>query len=376
VKYSSSLPALCLASLLLVAGCAAGLGGGLSGSAVETLLLPQRQKAQSLAARGDLRGASDAWKVALTIDPRDPAALDESHKLDERIKQAVADRLARGRDAVKRNVHLEARSHFLAVLALEPSNREAFDALQTHVREVRQLNHTVRTGESLTSIAQHYYGDRTRSEVIWETNHLPANPKLTPGMVLKIPEIPGLPLGQPDPATVTPKPPSSSSGSSAQEKAEPSEEGPYANPILSEAREALERGEFTLALSTVGRFLRQNPLNSEAVDLRRTVLLQQSRTMMEQNKLLDALNAANQLVKINPKDSTATALVTQVRGRLVQQHYNQGMQLFREEKLPAAIAEWRTVLQYDPGHDGAKRNIGQAERLLKGLQERQQKQGK
>ena len=97
---------------------------------------------------------------------------------------------------------------------------------------------------------------------------------------------------------------------------------------------------------------------------------------MEQNKLLDAYTAVNQLVKASPKDSAATSLLTQVRGRLVQQHYNQGMQLFRDEKLAAAVAEWRTVLQYEPAHDGAKRNIDQAERLLKGLQERQQKQGK
>ncbi len=65
-----------------------------------------------------------------------------------------------------------------------------------------------------------------------------------------------------------------------------------------------------------------------------------------------------------------------VRGRLVQQHYNQGIRLYREEKLAAAISEWRSVLQYEPNHEGAKRNIETAERLLKGLQERQQKQGR
>ena len=36
----------------------------------------------------------------------------------------------------------------------------------------------------------------------------------------------------------------------------------------------------------------------------------------------------------------------------------------------------RSVLQYDPAHEGAKRNIEQAERMLKGLQVRQQKQGR
>ena len=361
------------AGMALFAGCSARSGD--SGPAnFESLIAPQRARAAALAEQGNLRGASEAWKVALTIDPRDTVALAESRKVDEQIKQSVGDRLSRGRDALKRNVHLEARSHFLAVLVMDPGNREAFEALQSQVREVRQVNHIVRAGDSLVSIAQLYYGDRTRSEVIWETNQLPPNPKLTPGMVLKIPEIPGLPFGRPEPAPIAKTPPSGSGPATA--KTEPSEEGLYANPALGAAREAFERGEFVLALSTVDRFILQNPRNGEATDLRRTVLLQQGRTLMEQNKLLDAYSAANQLVKTYPKDPTATALFSQVRGRLVQQHYNQGMQLFREEKLPAAVAEWRTVLQYEPAHDGAKRNIDQAQRLLKGLEERQQKQGK
>lgn len=364
-----------LAAMALFAGCGA-VSNGRGPSSFETLIAPQREKAAAMAAQGDLRGASDAWRVALTIDPRDAVALEESKKLDEQIRQAVGDRLTRGKDALKRNVHLEARNHFLAVLALDPGNREAFESLQTQVREVRQVNHTVRAGESLVSIAQLYYGDRTRSEVIWETNQLPPNPKLVPGTVLRIPEIPGLPFGRPEPPAATAKTPPSTTVPPSAGKTEPSEEGLYANPALGAAREALERGEFTLALSTVDSFLGQNPRNSEASDLRRTVLLQQGRTLMEQNKLLDAYSAVNQLVKSNPKDTAATSLLGQVRTRLAQQHYNQGMQLFRDEKLPAAIAEWRTVLQFQPSHDGAKRNIDQAERLLKGLQERQQKQGK
>ena len=83
-----------------------------------------------------------------------------------------------------------------------------------------------------------------------------------------------------------------------------------------------------------------------------------------------------QLARLSPRDANVTTLLGNVRGRLVQQHYNQGVRLYREEKLPAAIHEWRTVLQYDPNHEGAKKNIESAERLLKGLQERQQKQSR
>lgn len=343
-------------------------------SQFETLVAPHRQKAAELAAQGRLREAGNEWKVALTIDPKDSVSLEESKKIEERIQQAVADRLARGEDALKRGVHLEARNHFLAVLALDPANRQAFDALQTRVREVRQINHTVRAGESLASIAQFYYGDRSRSEVIWETNQLPPNPKLSPGMVLKIPEIPGLPFGRPEaPAVARPRPEAPATSGS---KSDASEEAPYANPALSEAKEASEKGDYVLALSTIDQFLIQNPRNSEAIDLKRTVLFQQGKTLADQNKLTDSYAALNQLAKLSPKDKAATSLLTNVRGRLIQEHYNQGIRLYREEKLPEAVAEWRTVLQYDPSHEGAKRNIEQAERLLKGLQTRQQKQGR
>jgi tetratricopeptide (TPR) repeat protein len=358
----------------IASGCATVQQDGARRSEFETLVAPHRQNAAELAGQGRLREAGNEWKIALTIDPKDPVSLEESRKIEERVQQTVADRLARGEDALKRGVHLEARNHFLAVLALDPANRQAFDALQTRVREVRQINHTVRAGESLASIAQFYYGDRSRSEVIWETNQLPPNPKLSPGMVLKIPEIPGLPFGRPEAPTVArPRPEGPATGGT---KPEPSEEAPYANPALSEAKEASEKGDYVLALSTIDQFLIQNPRNSEAIDLKRTVLFHQGKTLAEQNKLTDSYAALNQLAKLSPKDKAVTSLLTNVRGRLIQQHYNQGIRLYREEKLPEAVAEWRTVLQYDPSHESAKRNIEQAGRLLKGLQGRQQKQGR
>jgi tetratricopeptide (TPR) repeat protein len=355
-----------------VAGCAT-VQEGKRQSAYESLVAPHREKAARLTSEGKLRDAAEAWKVALTIDPSDAISLEESKKLNERIKQAIAERFARGQDALKRNAHLEARHHFLAVLSLDPSNAEAFAALQNQVREVRQVNHTVRAGESLASIAQQYYGDRSRSEVIWETNNLPPNPKLSPGTVLKIPEIPGLPFGRSDAVASKPRP---EAGAPPSAKPEQAEETPYTNPALEEAREQLEKGDFVVALATIDQFLGQNPRNGEAVELKRTVLLQHGKTLLDQSKLSDSYATLTQLSRLSPRDTNVTSLLSNVRGRLVQQHYNQGIRLYREEKLPAAIHEWRTVLQYEPNHEGAKKNIDTAERLLKGLQERQQKQGR
>ena len=335
---------------------------------LESLVAPHRERAQMLEAQGDLRAALNQWKVALTIDPKDDISIQGKKRVEEAINQAVADALARGREALKRRVNLEARRHFLTALALDPANKAAFDALQTEAREIRLLNHTVRKGDTLASIAEFYYADRSRSEVIWETNQLAANPKLTPGMILKIPEVPGVafrPQGPPRAAATLPSEPA---------KAEPAEEEEtYVNPLLADAREALERGDLSLALADVDKFLGQNPRSPEAVELKRTVLYQQGKVMLEQRKYPESYAAFNQLAKLSPNYQDSASLLGRARSLLVQQHYNQGIRLYRDEKLEPAIVEWRTVLQYDPSHEAAKKNIEQAERLLKGLQQRQQK---
>ena len=340
--------------------------------ALESLVAPHRIKAAQLESESDLRAALNEWKVALTIDPKDSPSVQGKERVEKNINQAVADDLSRGREALKRGVQSEARRYFLRVLALDPGNKAAFDALQDDIKEIRVLNHTVRRGETLASIAELYYRDRSRLEVIWETNQLPPNPKLTPGMVLKIPEIPGVPFS--GPAAPAPAQPRKTESPATPVKPEqPEEVEPEVNPMLSEAREALDRKEFTVALAGVDRFLAQNPRSAEGVELKRTVLYQQGKTALDQKKYAESYNALNQLAKLSPNYQDSSALLGRARNFLVQDHYSQGIRLYREEKLEGAIAEWRIVLQYDPNHAAAKKNIEQAERLLQGLQERQQK---
>ncbi len=157
-----------------------------------------RERAEALERDGQLRGARDEWKIALTIDPGDAAAGQSLKALEGRIERAVAEKIEGGRAALARGGQAEARRQFLAALALDPSNRVAFQALQNEARDVEFVNHTVRQGDTLPSLALRYYGDRSRSEVIWETNQLPANPRLVAGTTLKIPEIPGVPFIHPE----------------------------------------------------------------------------------------------------------------------------------------------------------------------------------
>jgi tetratricopeptide (TPR) repeat protein len=359
-------------------------GAGSAPTARDPLAARHRQQAEALERDGQLRRAAEEWKIALAIAPGDARTRESLRALQARIDQAVAERLDEGRKALARGVHVEARRKFLAALALDPFNRPAFDALQSDTREVEFLTHTVRAGDTLTALAQRYYGDRSRGEVIWETNQLPPSPRLAPGTTLKIPEIPGVPFvhaeaRKPPPAIAAlptpdvPRPgptPGPGAPSAPPTKEEFTSE---VNPLLAEAREALERSDYPDAIATVDKFLSGKPGDREGVTLKKQALYGQAKSQMDARQYTESIQSLNQLARLQPDYEDVPSLLRQARTRIIEQHYTQGVRFYREEKLKEAIAEWRVVLEMDPGNANARRNIDQAEKLLRGLEQRMKK---
>lgn len=394
-RGSPAAPALCLAVALVMGACAGvaeppprpaevTLAPALPAPAPPTppapdprepLVARHREQAQALEREGDLRRALLEWKIALTIGPDDAAARAALVALEGRIERAVADRIEAGRAALARGVQVEARRQFLGALALDPTNRVAFEALQTHAREVEFVTHTVRPGDTLQSLALRYYGDRSRSEVIWETNQLPPNPRLAVGTALKIPEIPGLPFIQPEARRPAPPAPGAPAPSPASPpKTDPAkDEYTEVNPLLAEAREAFDRNEYADALSDVDKFLAGSPGNRDGLALKKQVLYRQGKVHLTERRYEESFRTLTQLTRLQPDYEDSAALLKEARARAVERHYSQGVRLYREEKLGEAVEQWRTVLDLDPQNANARRNIDQAERLLKALEERRKK---
>ena len=157
----------------------------------DRLVALHNERSEQLELRGRLRQALDERAIALTINPEDRKAHEGQQRLGRRIAQAVTGLLQEGRAFLDRGLIDEARARFLTALSLEPTNRTAFEALQNEVREVMFITHTIRSGDTCASLAELYYGDQLRCEVIKDSN--PRVP-FRVGQKIRIPAIPGIPM--------------------------------------------------------------------------------------------------------------------------------------------------------------------------------------
>ena len=347
-----------------------------AGPSRATLAAPYNDRAQALESDGRLREALQARQIALTINPDDPATKATAAALQQKIDEQVARELKEGRAATQRGALVVARRHYLTALALDPTNRTAFEALREQPQEIDAISHTVRAGETLPGLAVHYYGNRALGEIIAETNKLQPNARLTAGMVLKIPDVPGVTLNRPGARPPAPRPAAPpapgapTSPPATPVVATPREEPPEMNPLIAEAREAADRNDYNQALSDLDQLLTSSPRNADALTLKKQVLYSLGKQQLDQRKYRDSYATLNQLSKLAPNYEDSGTLLRQTRTRLVDEYYNAGIRYYREEKLPEAIAQWKAVLEIDPQHVNARKNLDQAERLLKQLDER------
>ena len=93
------------------------------------------------------------------------------------------------------------------------------------------------------------------------------------------------------------------------------DEPPEVNPLLADARDALERKEYATALTGLDRLLASTPSDREGQDLRKVALYQYGKSQFDQKQFEESYRTLTQLAKIQPGYEDSPRLLQQARAR-------------------------------------------------------------
>jgi len=317
--------ALALVLLALAAGGCASLSTGTPTSALtgvptaDQLAAPHRAQAEALERGGHLRQAAEAWTTALALAPDHEPSRQARKRLRERMERELAEHMKEGWHALARDDAADAHRHFLAALAIDPNSQAAQQALRATPAPPASAADAKANGAD----ARANSADARANGADARANGADAKAN---GAVAR-------------PVSLTPSSPR----------------------LDTMAKPRVESNSTARPLTaSLPRPLGEDVRKPDA-------LYAAAQAHLAEQRDEDAHRALAQLVKVSPGYKDSATLLRNVRARLVQQRYQEGLRLLREERLEAAIEQWRGTLELDPKHANARRNIEQAERMLRTL---------
>ncbi len=155
-------------------------------------------KAQQYEAQGDLVAALEQYKLALTVDSENQLAQEKRKAIEPQLHQMAEEHYQAGLKFYRQGQYRPARQEFLTALRYNPDHQEAKDILTTTRKELEQVKryivHTIQGDETISTLAERYYGDYRKFHLIAEYNELEDATKVSVGQEIKIPVIEGTPI--------------------------------------------------------------------------------------------------------------------------------------------------------------------------------------
>ena len=186
--------------IFLIAGCA-----GFGSKSPTQLAKEYTAKAQAYEKKGDLVEALKQYKLVLTVDPQNKLAQEKRATLEPHLNKLAEEHYRTGLKYYRQGQYPPARKEFLTALRYNPEHAEAKDKLTAARKEIehvkRYIVHTLQADETISTLAERYYGDYRKFHLIAEYNELEDATKVTVGQEIKIPVIAGTPIIA-DPATI------------------------------------------------------------------------------------------------------------------------------------------------------------------------------
>ena len=205
-------------------------------------------------------------------------------------------------------------------------------------QEKKFIIHALMPGESLSKLAQKYYGDYKRFDIIAEYNNMEDATRVKIGQEIKIPVIEGLPFYADKPETAAAAPAAAPAPA------------PLSQPVADDS--AQEPGEQeTMEPNTAGTDTVDTSLSQ--VDSYRDLGI----SLYNEKKYQDAIFELQKVVAADSEDE-------QARHYLALAHLRQGEILLGQKNLPDAKKQFETALQYDAGCIACREGIGHCDAAM------------
>ncbi len=290
--------------------------------------------------KGELQKALYHLKIASTLAPEDEQTVARVLTLQATIGRKSEKHFKRGVALFKKDQIKKARTELLIALRYDPYHKKAIEFLKNRLLEKDWVLYEVKRGDTVETIALEVYKD-SRMDFFVASFISVDRKSPVPGSVIQLPllvmESPFQPIN--------------------------------AKAKLTEAQNFFKEKEYEKALSTVQEILAHDPESKEALDLKNISFFRLGKRLALKRKYPESLGMFK---NVDPEYKGVKEAIFDVKSNIAKQvelHYRKGVKFFLNEDLESAVAEWGKTLALYPDHQKAKRDIENARRLLKQLEE-------
>jgi len=430
-------------------------------------------RAQQQESQGDLVEALESYKLALTVDPANPTAQAKQAEIEKKLNLLAVENYKQGAELQRMGKYAQARQKLLTAVRYRPDYPEAVEMLKAERLDSQQVRtffphvmkqgellahvaeryyrdylkhyligaynevddaakitagqtvkvpvvegvacfltpdeadalskqntgplpaevivvraaaaHTIRAGDNLAQLSQQYYGVKDRADLIAKYNNLKETSGLKPGRRLLIPQVAGAPflgtagVAAPRPEAL-PKLPPQAQEAAVEVKTEPPKELPKETPPaapstpVDQTAEYRQQGiefykakDYPAAIAEFKKVLNIQPRDPAALQYISQSYFDLGVTSFEQKSYLQADENFKASLSFNKNCAKCEDYIRKSEDSYKDQHYNQGLANFQNEKLAEAIQEWELVQAVDPGYKDVSKNLQKARALQERL---------
>jgi tetratricopeptide (TPR) repeat protein len=235
--------------------------------------------------------------------------------------------------------------------------------------------HKVQSEETLSKLAQKYYGDLTKYHVIAKFNNLEEGVPVRVGQELKIPEVEGLPFmaeGSPKVVSVPPPKPAVKEEAKKPPKAAAPKKPLTVEDQIANYRELgfelYNKKKYGDAIVEFNKVLKVRPDDAMAREYLGKSHFQHGLVLFGKEEYLGARDEFESSLKYDKDCDKCERNIGKSEDAYKDVHYNKGLAYFGDQKLPEAIAEWESVHELDPNYKDVKKNLAKARNLNERLE--------